>query len=74
MYGAKYAITLAQDINLRIKWPNDVYFGEGLKLGGVLVRSTILQDTLHINLGWWPLILKSMKKRAWMVEVNKWDE
>ncbi|ESO02413.1 hypothetical protein HELRODRAFT_65278 [Helobdella robusta] len=40
-----------EDIDLRIKWPNDIYFAEKLKLGGILIRSTIMQDLIHINLG-----------------------
>ncbi|XP_077977245.1 biotin--protein ligase-like [Glandiceps talaboti] len=29
-----------KDIDLRLKWPNDIYYGSDLKLGGVLVNSS----------------------------------
>ncbi|XP_038622281.1 biotin--protein ligase isoform X1 [Tachyglossus aculeatus] len=40
-----------QDINLRMKWPNDIYYGDLLKLGGVLVNSTLLGTTFYILAG-----------------------
>uniref|UniRef100_A0A8C6UFE5 Holocarboxylase synthetase (biotin-(proprionyl-CoA-carboxylase (ATP-hydrolysing)) ligase) n=1 Tax=Neogobius melanostomus TaxID=47308 RepID=A0A8C6UFE5_9GOBI len=40
-----------QDIDLRVKWPNDIYSGSGLKLGGVLVTSTVLGSTFHLLIG-----------------------
>lgn len=40
-----------QKINLRIKWPNDIYYGDKLKLGGVLIKSSVIGNMVHINLG-----------------------
>ncbi|OXU28555.1 hypothetical protein TSAR_010405 [Trichomalopsis sarcophagae] len=40
-----------QDIDIRIKWPNDVYTGNGSKLGGTTVTSTIQSPTIICNLG-----------------------
>ncbi|XP_054985200.1 biotin--protein ligase isoform X2 [Sorex araneus] len=40
-----------QDINLRVKWPNDIYYSDLMKIGGVLVNSTLLGDTFHILIG-----------------------
>lgn len=40
-----------QDINLRVKWPNDIYYSSLVKIGGVLVTSTVLGSTFHLLIG-----------------------
>ncbi|KAM6907708.1 biotin--protein ligase isoform 2-T2 [Xenentodon cancila] len=40
-----------QDIDLRVKWPNDVYYSNLMKLGGVLVTSTMIGSTFHLLIG-----------------------
>ncbi|KAH0624839.1 hypothetical protein JD844_032685 [Phrynosoma platyrhinos] len=40
-----------QDIDLRVKWPNDIYYSDLMKLGGVLVHSTLMGNTFHILIG-----------------------
>lgn len=40
-----------QDVDLRLKWPNDIYSGCGLKMGGVLVTSTVMGSTFHLLIG-----------------------
>ncbi|XP_035987500.1 biotin--protein ligase [Fundulus heteroclitus] len=40
-----------QDIDLRVKWPNDVYYSNLMKLGGVLVTSTVVGSTFHLLIG-----------------------
>ncbi|XP_070323069.1 biotin--protein ligase isoform X3 [Odocoileus virginianus] len=40
-----------QDINLRVKWPNDIYYSDLMKLGGVLVNSTLMRETFYILIG-----------------------
>ncbi|XP_076606365.1 biotin--protein ligase [Chaetodon auriga] len=40
-----------QDIDLRVKWPNDIYYGKLMKLGGVLVTSTVIGSTFHLLIG-----------------------
>ncbi|KAM9384666.1 biotin--protein ligase [Pholidichthys leucotaenia] len=40
-----------QDIDLRVKWPNDIYYSNLLKLGGVLVTSTVIGSTFHLLIG-----------------------
>ncbi|XP_054873360.1 biotin--protein ligase isoform X3 [Amphiprion ocellaris] len=40
-----------QDIDLRVKWPNDIYHGNLMKLGGVLVTSTVIGSTFHLLIG-----------------------
>uniref|UniRef100_A0ACB8FIG9 Uncharacterized protein n=3 Tax=Sphaerodactylus townsendi TaxID=933632 RepID=A0ACB8FIG9_9SAUR len=40
-----------QDIDLRLKWPNDIYYSDLMKLGGVLINSTLTGTTFHILIG-----------------------
>lgn len=40
-----------EDIDLRLKWPNDIYYSSLIKLGGVLVTSTVLGSTFHLLIG-----------------------
>ncbi|KAM6144440.1 biotin--protein ligase [Phoenicopterus ruber ruber] len=40
-----------EDIDLRVKWPNDIYYSDLMKLGGVLVTSTLIETTFHILIG-----------------------
>ncbi|NXD62885.1 BPL1 ligase, partial [Eolophus roseicapillus] len=40
-----------EDIDLRLKWPNDIYYSDLIKLGGVLVNSTLIETTFHILIG-----------------------
>ncbi|XP_047463271.1 biotin--protein ligase isoform X2 [Mugil cephalus] len=40
-----------EDIDLRVKWPNDIYYSNVLKLGGVLVTSTVIGSTFHLLIG-----------------------
>ncbi|KAM4727062.1 biotin--protein ligase [Anableps anableps] len=40
-----------QDIDLRVKWPNDIYYSNLMKLGGVLVTSTVVGSTFHLLIG-----------------------
>ncbi|XP_050832746.1 biotin--protein ligase [Serinus canaria] len=40
-----------EDIELRVKWPNDIYYSDLMKIGGVLVNSTLLETTFHILIG-----------------------
>ncbi|CAN0294610.1 unnamed protein product [Lampetra planeri] len=40
-----------EDIDLRVKWPNDIYYGSEFKVGGVLVNSTLTGDTFQVLIG-----------------------
>ncbi|KAJ8267132.1 hypothetical protein GJAV_G00138850 [Gymnothorax javanicus] len=40
-----------KDIDLRLKWPNDIYYSDLMKLGGVLVNSTLMGPTFHLLVG-----------------------
>ncbi|CAL8365217.1 unnamed protein product [Lota lota] len=40
-----------QDIDLRVKWPNDIYYSNKVKLGGVLVTSTLMGTNFHLLIG-----------------------
>uniref|UniRef100_A0A8C8HPA4 BPL/LPL catalytic domain-containing protein n=1 Tax=Oncorhynchus tshawytscha TaxID=74940 RepID=A0A8C8HPA4_ONCTS len=39
------------DINRRLKWPNDIYYSNLMKLGRVLVTSTVMGPTFHLLVG-----------------------
>ncbi|KAL0117814.1 hypothetical protein PUN28_008894 [Cardiocondyla obscurior] len=42
-----------EDIDLRIKWPNDVYIGNSIKIGGIIVSTTVVhsQAIFSCNIG-----------------------
>uniref|UniRef100_A0A8C8BGR4 Holocarboxylase synthetase n=1 Tax=Otus sunia TaxID=257818 RepID=A0A8C8BGR4_9STRI len=40
-----------EGIDLRVKWPNDIYYSDLMKLGGVLVTSTLIETTFHVLIG-----------------------
>lgn len=45
MVSAVRSIPEYQAINLRIKWPNDIYVGKSTKIGGLIVRTLV--DSSH---------------------------
>lgn len=40
-----------RDIDIRLKWPNDIYFGNKVKLGGVIAKSTVVRDDFIVTIG-----------------------
>uniref|UniRef100_UPI0035901734 biotin--protein ligase isoform X2 n=1 Tax=Myxine glutinosa TaxID=7769 RepID=UPI0035901734 len=40
-----------EDVALKIKWPNDVYYGSTVKIGGVLVTTSLMDSTFHAAIG-----------------------
>ncbi|KAK9816792.1 hypothetical protein WJX72_005169 [[Myrmecia] bisecta] len=50
MRGAAQEQLQGEDIDVRIKWPNDIYSG-GLKLGGILCHSTYRDKAFHCTVG-----------------------
>ncbi|XP_071492497.1 biotin--protein ligase-like [Diadema antillarum] len=40
-----------EDFDLRLKWPNDIYYGNQQKLGGVIVNSSCLDGVFHAIIG-----------------------
>ena len=40
-----------RDVDIRVKWPNDVYFGSLVKLGGVIAKGTFVRDDFIITIG-----------------------
>lgn len=38
-------------VNIRVKWPNDIYYGSHVKVGGVLVSSTVSRDAITCFIG-----------------------
>lgn len=48
-----------------MKWPNDIYYNDLMKLGGVLVNSTLMGETFYILVG------KFLKPLPWNFYPNK---
>ncbi|XP_056004941.1 biotin--protein ligase-like isoform X2 [Ostrea edulis] len=40
-----------QDIDLRLKWPNDIYYSDKMKLGGVVARSSFVNGACDAIIG-----------------------
>lgn len=50
-FDSQYVCFLTKDINIRLKWPNDVYFGNKIKIGGVIVTSSATDNMLSVVMG-----------------------
>lgn len=44
-------------MNLRIKWPNDIYAGSQIKLGGLIVTTLVKSKNAICNIGKFLIIL-----------------
>ena len=42
---------LSAPLDIRIKWPNDIYTSKGLKIGGVLIHTTWSKDRFNVVTG-----------------------
>lgn len=51
MKNVKIYFKFPQDIDLRVKWPNDIYYSNLMKIGGVLVTSTVIGSMFHLLIG-----------------------
>ncbi|XP_033635393.1 biotin--protein ligase-like [Asterias rubens] len=40
-----------ENLDLRVKWPNDIYYGDKMKLGGIIVNSSCLDKVFHAIIG-----------------------
>eukprot|EP00795_Rhopilema_esculentum_P017500 gene17500-9118_t len=40
-----------EDINVRIKWPNDIYVGDSIKIGGLIVNSSYMDGKFSAVIG-----------------------
>lgn len=40
-----------ENVDIKVKWPNDIYYGSRAKLGGVLVQSTLMGSEFHALVG-----------------------
>ncbi|GBP60675.1 Biotin--protein ligase [Eumeta japonica] len=40
-----------EDLDLRIKWPNDIYYGREVKIGGVITNAHVEGDSVCVNIG-----------------------
>ncbi|KAG8233197.1 hypothetical protein J437_LFUL008960 [Ladona fulva] len=49
--SAIHAIQGCEELDLRLKWPNDIYSGATDKIGGVIVNSTSTRSNLICNVG-----------------------
>ncbi|XP_059177062.1 biotin--protein ligase-like [Physella acuta] len=49
----KSVVTLPgyENLDLKLKWPNDIYYGKEMKLGGVLVTSTVMGSKIFATIG-----------------------
>ena len=43
--------SLGDLLNLNLKWPNDIYYGKNVKMGGVVIFSSIFRDRVTFNIG-----------------------
>lgn len=40
-----------QNVDLRLKWPNDIYYSDKMKLGGVVVKSSLMGGACDAIIG-----------------------
>ncbi|KAJ8709211.1 hypothetical protein PYW07_009037 [Mythimna separata] len=40
-----------EHLDIRIKWPNDIYFGRDVKIGGTITTANCLGDEVYVNIG-----------------------
>lgn len=40
-----------ENMNVGVKWPNDIYFGKTTKLGGVIVQSSFFRNNFIVRIG-----------------------
>ena len=40
-----------EHVPLKIKWPNDIFYENNAKLGGILVKSSIMSENLTVQIG-----------------------
>ena len=40
-----------EEVDLRIKWPNDIYYGSKNKIGGVILKSSVFRDKIIVTVG-----------------------
>ncbi|KFM57715.1 Biotin--protein ligase, partial [Stegodyphus mimosarum] len=50
VHGIK-KISAFGNLDLRLKWPNDIYYGKDKKLGGVIAHTTIQGNVAHVYSG-----------------------
>lgn len=43
--------SVVQELELRIKWPNDIYYGDKFKIGGVLITTHVIGDVITAAIG-----------------------
>ena len=43
--------SMKEHFELKLKWPNDIYFGSKVKMGGVVVFSSVFKNEMVFNIG-----------------------
>ncbi|KAK5579054.1 hypothetical protein RB653_008732 [Dictyostelium firmibasis] len=51
MIEAIHSFPIASDLNVRLKWPNDIYGDNNLKIGGILCQSNYFDNQFDIVIG-----------------------
>ncbi|KAJ2954764.1 hypothetical protein O0L34_g3067 [Tuta absoluta] len=40
-----------EQLDIRIKWPNDIYYGRDVKIGGTITTANVMADDVILNIG-----------------------
>lgn len=48
------------NICFRIKWPNDIYYGREVKIGGVITSANCMGDDVVVDIGVYSLELNNL--------------
>uniref|UniRef100_A0A2A4JH97 BPL/LPL catalytic domain-containing protein n=1 Tax=Heliothis virescens TaxID=7102 RepID=A0A2A4JH97_HELVI len=40
-----------EHLDIRIKWPNDIYYGRDVKIGGTITTANCIGDEVYVNIG-----------------------
>lgn len=43
--------SFGQEVDLRIKWPNDIYAGGNIKIGGLIIETYVMSDLNICDVG-----------------------
>ncbi|KPJ10734.1 Biotin--protein ligase [Papilio machaon] len=42
---------LYEHLDIRLKWPNDIYYGRDVKIGGIITKASCLADDVIVHIG-----------------------
>lgn len=60
-----------QNVDLRLKWPNDIYYSDKMKLGGVVVKSSLMGGACDAIIGKFPQ--RARYRSLWSLVSNCWS-